>query len=69
MKDLNFNHLSDTDVGRFRYDLLHESKFVNIDWRKGTGLKSSPADRGRDIVAYQDRTDIDKSRQSGKMVC
>jgi len=51
------------------YDLLHESKFVNIDWRKGTGLKSSPADRGRDIVAYQDRTDIDKSRQSGKMVC
>jgi restriction endonuclease len=66
MKDLNFDQLSDSEFEQLTFDLLHELKFVNIDWRKGTGLKSSPADRGRDIVAYQDRVDVDKSRHLEK---
>jgi hypothetical protein len=66
MKDLNFDHLSDTKFEQFTRDILCHLKFVNVDWRKGTGLKSSPADRGRDIVAYQDRTDVDESRHLEK---
>src|SRR5215471_18157819 len=66
MHDLSFNHLSDTDFEEFSFDLLHQLKFFNVDWRKGTGLKSSPADRGRDIVAYQDRIDVDKSHHVEK---
>jgi Restriction endonuclease len=62
MKHLSFDHLSDTNFEKFTFDLLDQLKFVNIDWRKGTGLKTSPADRGRDIVAHQARTDVDKSR-------
>ena len=66
MRDLNFNHLSDTDFEQFTFDLLHQLGFVNLDWRKGTGKRGSPADRGRDIVAFQDRTDVDKSRHLEK---
>ena len=44
--------------------MLEELGFVNLDWRKGTGKKTSPADSGRDIVAHLNRTDVDKSRRS-----
>jgi hypothetical protein len=37
-------------------------KFVNVDWRKGTPKKTSPADRGRDIVAQQLIEDVDGSK-------
>lgn len=61
---LSFNKLSDTDFEQFCYDLLEDLGFVNLDWRKGTGKKTSPADSGRDIVAHLNRTDVDKSRRS-----
>jgi hypothetical protein len=58
---LSFDGLDETDFEEFSFDLLHELKFVNIDWRKGTGKKTSPSDRGRDIVCQEFRTDIDGS--------
>ena len=61
---LSFNRLSDTKFEEFCYDLLEELGFVNLDWRKGTGKKSSPSDSGRDIVAHLQRTDIDRTRRS-----
>jgi len=42
--------------------LLHLSGFVNIDWRKGTGFGSSPADKGRDIVCDHPRSEPDGSQ-------
>ena len=66
MRQLNFEHVSNTDFEHFTFELLHDLGFVNLDWRKGTALKSSPADRGRDIVAYQDRIDIDKTHHLEK---
>lgn len=54
--------MDDTEFEEFVFDLLGELGFVNIDWRKGTPLKSSPADRGRDIVADLERTDVDEAR-------
>lgn len=51
-----------TDFEEFCFGLLTELGFVNIDWRKGTPLKSSPADRGRDIVAELEREDIDGTK-------
>ena len=62
MPTISFKHLTDTEFEEFCFDLLHELKFVNIDWRKGTPLKSSPADKGRDIVAQQLRQDVDESK-------
>jgi hypothetical protein len=62
MLTLNFNHLDATEFEEFSYRLLVSLGFVNLDWRKGTGLKSSPADKGRDIVAYWERTDVDNSK-------
>jgi hypothetical protein len=56
--------MSDTDFEEFTYDLLEELGFVNLDWRKGTGKKTSPADSGRDIVAHLYRTDVDRSRRT-----
>jgi hypothetical protein len=61
---LSFNKLSDTKFEEFCYDLLEELRFVNLDWRKGTGKKTSPADSGRDIVAELQRTDIDGTRRN-----
>jgi len=63
---LSFNKMSDTKFEEFCYDLLEEMGFVNLDWRKGTGKKTSPSDSGRDIVAHIQRTDIDNSRRSEK---
>lgn len=68
MRDLDLNHLSDTEFEEFTYDLLRQLKFVNVDWCKGTGKNSSPADRGRDTVAFQDRKDVDESRHLEKWV-
>lgn len=55
----NLETLDDTEFEEFCFELLEELGFVNVDWRKGTALPTSPADRGRDIVAQHERTDID----------
>jgi len=62
MPALSFEHLTDTEFEEFGFDLLHALKFVNVDWRKGTPLKSSPADSGRDIMAQQLINDIDGTK-------
>jgi hypothetical protein len=41
-----FDRLSSTQFEEFSSELLHAAGYVNIDWRKGTGLASSPADKG-----------------------
>ncbi|WP_448262954.1 restriction endonuclease [Microbacterium aurum] len=56
---LDFTGLSPTDFEEFSFDLVAESGFTNVDWRKGTPLASSPADRGRDIVAHRGLVDVD----------
>lgn len=56
---LDFDGLSPTDFEEFCFDLISESEFTNVDWRKGTPLASSPSDRGRDIVAHKTMSDID----------
>jgi hypothetical protein len=43
--------MDETEFEEFCFGLLGELGFVNLDWRKGTGLASSPSDSGRDIVA------------------
>jgi len=48
-KPFSLDHLSDTQFEEFCYDLLIELGVANISWRKGTGLSTSPSDRGRDI--------------------
>jgi hypothetical protein len=63
---LSFNRLSATDFEEFCHDLLEEIGFVNLDWRKGIGKKTSPSDSGRDIVAHLQRTDIDKTKRQEK---
>ncbi len=62
MNEVSFNRLSSTRFEEFCFDLLDACGFVNVDWRKGTGLASSPADKGRDIVCDLPRTDPDGSR-------
>lgn len=59
---VRFEDLSPTGFEEFCFDLLSESGFVNVDWRKGTPKDASPADRGRDIVADLDRADVDGHR-------
>lgn len=54
--------MDETEFEEFCFELLVEVGFVNVDWRKGTALPSSPADRGRDIVGQLERTDIDGSK-------
>src|ERR1035438_9782896 len=54
--------LSSSDFEELCADLMHASGFVNIDWRKGTGLATSPADKGRDIVCDHPRVEPDGSR-------
>jgi hypothetical protein len=62
MAGTSFDRLSSTVFEEFCSDLLHVSGFVNIDWRKGTGLASSPADKGRDIVCDHPRSEPDGSQ-------
>ncbi len=66
MSDISFDRLSSARFEEFCFDLLSASGFVNIDWRKGTGLNSSPADKGRDIVCDEPRTEPDGSRHFEK---
>lgn len=56
---LDFEALSPTDFEEFCFDLMAESGFSNVDWRKGTPLAASPSDRGRDIVSRRSMRDID----------
>lgn len=63
---LNFKRLSDAGFEEFICGLLDSLGFVNISWRKGTPKESSPADSERDIVAYQDRVDIDRAHHLEK---
>lgn len=60
---VTFNTLDQTEFEEFCFDLLVASNFVNVDWRKGTGLHSSPSDGGRDIVARLRQVDIDDSER------
>jgi hypothetical protein len=55
----SFNHLTDTEFEEFCFDLLKTMGFINVQWRKGTGLSTSPSDRGRDIECQLIHTDID----------
>jgi hypothetical protein len=59
---ISFDKLSSTNFEEFCSDLLHSAGFVNVDWRKGTGLSSSPADKGRDIVCDHLRAEPDGSQ-------
>ncbi|MFD7065221.1 restriction endonuclease [Streptomyces sp. NPDC059906] len=54
-----YDDLTDTEFEEFCFELMKELGFVNVDWRKGTGLNASPADNGRDVVAERHITDID----------
>lgn len=63
---VQFDGLSPTDFEEFCFDLMVESGFTNVDWRKGTPKDASPADRGRDIVATLEREDVDGHRYSEK---
>lgn len=56
---LDFDGLDETEFEEFCFDLLDHLGFINLDWRKGTGLQTSPADRGRDIVGQLERADVD----------
>mgnify|MGYP001564327422 FL=1 len=62
MRSISFNKLSPTEFEEFCFDLLQKLGFFNIDWRKGTGLKTSPADRGRDIVFQKEYPDFDGTK-------
>src|SRR6266566_2303050 len=59
MDQFSLDHLTETEFEQFCYDLLVELSFSNINWRKGTGLSSSPSDRGRDIECELVVEDID----------
>jgi hypothetical protein len=62
MPDVTFDKLSSTKFEEFCFDLLNTSGFVNVNWRKGTGLPTSPADKGRDIECDHPRSDPDGSQ-------
>jgi len=62
MPDITFDRLSSTEFEEFCYDLLSVSGFVNLDWRKGTGLSTSPADKGRDIMCDRPCVEPDGSQ-------
>src|SRR5260370_17189028 len=63
MTKLDFSGLSDTQFEEFVFHLLARIGFVNVNWRKGTAHRTSPADSGRDIVCQQMREDVDKTKQ------
>jgi len=62
MTGISFDHITSTEFEEFCFDLLHANGFVNLDWRKGTGLAASPADKGRDIVCDRLREEPDGSK-------
>jgi len=62
MADISFDGLASSKFEEFCFDLLEANGFINLDWRKGTGLATSPADKGRDIVCDHLRTEPDGSK-------
>ncbi len=56
---ISFDDLSPVEFEEFTYELLVQLDFRNVNWRKGTGLESSPPDQGRDIEASRTLTDVD----------
>src|SRR5690349_14596318 len=62
MEELSFQKLTPVEFEGFCYDLLAEMGLVNINWRRGTGLPSSPSDQGRDIECEKLVIDIDGER-------
>ncbi|GLY39619.1 hypothetical protein Amsp01_056430 [Amycolatopsis sp. NBRC 101858] len=59
MEKFTTDHLTETQFEEYCFDLLKAMGFVNVQWRKGTGLTSSPSDQGRDIECEYVRTEID----------
>jgi Restriction endonuclease len=60
---MSFDSLDETGFEEFCFHLLDGlDGFRNVDWRKGTPKRASPADSGRDIVAEVERTDVDGSK-------
>ncbi len=59
MQQFSLDHLTATQFEEFCCDLLATLGFTNINWRKGTGLSSSPSDQGRDIECQYSRKDVD----------
>jgi hypothetical protein len=49
MDHFSFDHVSETEFEQFGYDLLVALGFSAVNWRKGTGRATSPADSGRDL--------------------
>ncbi len=62
MADISFDGLTSSKFEEFCFDLLDANGFVNLDWRKGTGLTTSPADKGRDIIGDHSRAEPDGSQ-------
>lgn len=62
MAGVSFDHLTSSEFEEFCFDLLQANGFVNLDWRKGTGLTGVPADKGRDIIGEHLRTEPDGSQ-------
>jgi hypothetical protein len=63
---ISFNELTDTDFEEYCYDLMEEKGFINLDWRKGTGKKTSPSDSGRDIIAHLPRRGVERTKRTEK---
>lgn len=61
MRELFREPIDDTQFEEFCYDLLGGMGFKNRNWRKGTPLSNSPADRGRDIQCQLPVQDVDGS--------
>ena len=61
---IHFKNLTCIGFEEFCFELLRRVGYSNLDWRKGTPKDSSPADSGRDIIAHQQREDVDGSRFS-----
>ena len=66
MKAFSLDHLDEVQFEEFCYDLLRELGFMNINWRKGTGLSTSPSDQGRDLECEYQRTDMDGTKSHEK---
>jgi len=60
---LDFDRFDPTGFEEFCFELMTQVGFVNVDWRKGTDLTTSPSDSGRDIVAQLEVADVDGARR------
>lgn len=60
----SFDHLNSTEFEEYCFELLKLMGYKNVNWRKGTGLDSSPSDQGRDIECDSPKVDIDKTEYS-----